>query len=120
MSGKNQHLGYLNMSGSVGCEDCYIGNVITCQWFDALVDISCTVVVTTETDIAEIRLNKAWFQVTDTNGRISNIDTEPIRKSLDSSLCGTIDIATCIGSIASHRTDIYNMAAITLHHTRNY
>ena len=69
---------------------------IACQWLDALVYIRSAGCVTMETDIAEIRLDKAWFQVGDTNGRIGNIDTESVRKSLNSRLCGTIDIAACI------------------------
>ena len=80
MSGEDKHLGYLDMGRGVGCKDGNIGNVITRQWLDALVDIGGTLVVTMKADVAEVRLNKTGLQVGDTDGRVGHVDAESVRQ----------------------------------------
>ena len=105
MSSQNKYLGNLDVLRSVGCKDGYIGNVVTRQRLDAFVDISSTFVVAVESDVAEIRLYKARLQVGNADGCIGYIDAQSVGERLHGSLCGTIDIATGISSIASHRPD---------------
>ena len=114
-----QHFGNLNMLRGICCIDGNIGDIITCQWLDAFVYISSTLVVTVETNIAEICFHKTRFQVCNTDSGISHVYSQTIGKSLDRSLCSTIDIASSIGSIASHRPNVDDVTTIAFNHARN-
>jgi methylglyoxal synthase len=52
-----QDFGYLNMSRGIGGIDSDIGDVITSQGLDALVQFRSPLVIPMETDVAEIRLH---------------------------------------------------------------
>ena len=39
MGGQDEHFGNLDMGRRIGSKDGNIGNVITCQWLDALIYI---------------------------------------------------------------------------------
>ena len=101
MGGQNEYLCYLHMLGRVGGIYGDISYIVARKGLDAFIDIGCTIVVTMETDIAEVGLHKSRLQVGDTDGGIGHIDTQAIGKGLDGCLRGTIHIATGIGSIAS-------------------
>ena len=74
MCGQYQYLCYLNMLWSIDSIYCHIGNIVTCQWLNAFIDIGSTVVVTMEADIAEVGLDKAGLQVCDADSSIGHID----------------------------------------------
>ena len=65
MGGKNQYLGYLDMSRSIGSIDGYIGNIITCQRLDTCVKFSRSFFITFESDVAEVRLSKTRQLISD-------------------------------------------------------
>ena len=52
-----QDLGYLNMSRGIGGIDSDIGDVITSQGLDALVQFRSPLVIPMETDVTEVRLH---------------------------------------------------------------
>ena len=78
MSGKNEHLSNLYVLRSIGGIDSHIGNVVASQGLDTLIYIGSTIVVTAETDIAEVRLNETGLQVRDADGRIGNINAQTV------------------------------------------
>ena len=102
MGGKDKHLGYLDVSRRVSSKDGYIGNVITSQWLDALIDMGSPVVVAMETGVAEVRLNKTWLQVGNADSRIGHIDAEPVRQCFHGSLRGAIHITASVCCITGH------------------
>ena len=117
MCGQYQHFCNLYMSRSIGRINSNVGNIVARKRRDALVNIRCAIGVTAKTNVTEISLNKTRLQVRNTDGCISNINTQSVRKSLHSSLCGTIYIASSIGSIAGNRPDIDNVTTVTCNHT---
>ena len=102
MGSKDEYLGYLDVSRSIGSVDGYIGNIIACQWCNAFIDMGSPFVVTMETDIAEVCLDKSRLQSRYADSRIGHIYTESVRQCLDGRLCGAIHIAAGVCSIASH------------------
>ena len=117
MSSQYQYLRNLYVLRGVGGKDGYVSNIVACQGFDAFIDGGGTVVVSVETDVAEVGLYKSWLQIRHANGGISDIYTQTIGKCFHSGFCGTIDVAAGIGSIASYRANVDNMSTIALHHT---
>ncbi len=105
------------MVGGIGCIYSYIGNIVAGKRLDSFIDIGGTVIVAMKTDIAEVGLNKTWLQMGYTYCSICHIDAQSIGKGFYCRFSGTVDIASCIGSIACYRANIYDVSAIALHHT---
>ena len=116
MGGEDEYLGNLDVGWGIGCIDGYIGDVVTRQWLDALIEFCGTIGIALEADITEVRLYKAWLEVGDAYGGVGHIDTETVGEGFHGSLCGSIYIASCIGGIASHGTDVNDMSAIACNH----
>ena len=72
MGGEDEYLGNLDMGRCVRGIDGHVGDIVARQGLDALIDISGTVVVAVEADIAEIGLYKSGLQVGNTDGGVSN------------------------------------------------
>ena len=102
MGGEDEHLGYLDMSRGIGGIDGNIGNIVACEGLDALIELSGSISITTETDIAEVGLYQAWLQVCNTNGSIGYIDAQAVGQGFYCGFRSTIDIAASIGCIACH------------------
>lgn len=71
MGGEDEYLGNLDVGWGIGCIDGYIGDIVTRQWLDALIEFGGTIGIALKTDITEIRLYKAWLEVGDTYGGVS-------------------------------------------------
>ena len=69
MGGQDEHLGYLDVSGSIGGIDGNIGNVVASQRGDALIDIGGTSGVSMKANVAEVGLYKSGLQVGDADSR---------------------------------------------------
>ena len=65
-----QHLGNLYVLRSIGGIYGNVGNIITRQGFDALIYRGGPVVITVESDIAEVRLHQSGLQVRHADGGI--------------------------------------------------
>ena len=74
MCGKDKHLGYLDVGRGIGSIDGNIGNVVARERLDALIDIGGPVVVTVETGVAEVRLDKSRLQVRHADGGMGHIN----------------------------------------------
>ena len=57
MCGENKHLGNLNMLRSLGTIEGRVGDVLTRQRLDTLINFVCALVVTLEARKAEIRFH---------------------------------------------------------------
>ena len=103
MRGEDEDLGNLHMLGGIGGIDGHVGDVVACEWFDALIDVGSSAGISMETDVAEVGLNKSRLQVRHTDGRTGNIDSQTVGQGFHSSLRGTIDVAAGISGIACNR-----------------
>ena len=65
MGGQYQHLGNLHMGWGIGSIDGNVGDVVARQRLDTFIDIGGTLVVTMKAGVAEVGLDKSWFQVGD-------------------------------------------------------
>ena len=63
MGGEDEYLGNLDVGWGIGCIDGYIGDVVTRQWLDALIEFCGTIGIALEADITEVCLYKAWLEV---------------------------------------------------------
>ncbi len=116
MGGENEHFGYLHMFGGVGGIDGHIGDIVAREGFDALIELGCALGVAVEADVAEIGLYEAGLEVGDADGSVGHVDAESVGEGLHGCLCGTVDIASCVSSIARHTTYINNVSAVALDH----
>ena len=82
MGGQDEHFGYLDVGRGIGSIYGDIGNIVTCQWLDAFIDISGTVAITMETDVTEVGLDKSGFQVRNTDGGMCNINAQTVGQCL--------------------------------------
>ena len=96
MGGEDEHLGNLDVGGGIGCIDGYIGDVVTRQWIDALIEFAGAIGIALETDITEVGLHETWLEVGDPYGGVGHIDTETVGEGFHGCLRGTIYIASCI------------------------
>ena len=120
MGGEYEHLGDLHVLGGVGGIDGHVGDVVTGEGLDALVDIGGALGVTMEARVAEVGLNKAGLEVGDTDGGIGHIEAQAVGDGLHGSLGGAIYVAVGIGGVASDGADIDDMAAVALHHAGHH
>lgn len=120
MRGEDEDLGNLHMLGGIGGIDSYIGDIVAGEGLNAFVDIGSTLGVAMEASVAEISFHKTRFEVGDADGSASYIEAESIGDGLYGSFGGTIDITVSIGSVASNRADIDDVAAVAFHHTRHH
>lgn len=116
MSGQNEHLGYLHVGWGIGCEDGHIGDVVAREGLDALIEFGCALGVAMEADVAEVGLYEAGLEVGDADSGIGHVDAETVGEGFYSSLCGTVDITPCVGSIARHAPYINNVSAVARNH----
>ena len=65
MGGQYQYLGNLHMGWGIGSIDGNVGDVVARQRLDTFIDIGGTLVVTMKAGVAEVGLDKSWFQVGD-------------------------------------------------------
>ena len=75
MSGKYEHLCYLHMLWCICGIYGNIGYVVASERLDTLINIGCTIIVAMKTDIAEVGLNKTWFQISYSDSGVGHIDT---------------------------------------------
>ena len=120
VGGQYQYLGNLHMRRSIGSIHSHICDIVTRQRLDAFIDISSTVVVTMETDVAKICLDKSRLQVCHTDGSICHINAQAISQRLHSGLRRTIYVATSIGCVTSHRAHINDVSTVALYHSWYY
>ena len=78
MGGKDQHFCNLYVLRGIGGKDGNVGNVITSKGFDAFIDIGCTIVVATETNVAEVGLHKSGFQIRYADSSVGYVNTQTI------------------------------------------
>ena len=75
MCGQYEYFGYLHMLRCISGIHGNISNIIAGKRLDTLIDIGCPIIVATETDIAEVCLYQTRFQIGNTDGGVSHIDT---------------------------------------------
>ena len=107
------------MLWGTGSIEGYVCHIITIQWFDATIHIVGTAGIAMETHVREVGLHQSRLHVGNTHLGVSHVNTQSIRDGLHSRLGSTIHVATRIGSIASHTTDVDDMTMVSSHHPRH-
>ena len=119
MCGQDKHFGNLHMGRRTGCIEGHIGNVVASERFDAFIYIVGTLCIAMETNHTEIGFHQSRLHVGDTHGRVGHINAQTIADGLDCGLGGAINVATGIGGITGHGTDVDDMTAVALNHAGN-
>ena len=78
MGGQYEHFGNLHVLWGVGGKDGNVGNIVARHGLDAFIDRGGPVVVSVETDVAEVGLHKSGLQVRHTDSSIGDIDAQTI------------------------------------------
>lgn len=68
MCGQYQDFSNLDMFGGRCSVECNVGNISSCEWGNAFVDIVRAVVVSVETYVAEVCFDQSRLEVGDTDG----------------------------------------------------
>lgn len=63
MSSQDKNLSYLDVGGSAHGKINGLGNVLTRQGLDALIDVIGTLLITMETDDREVGLDQTWLDI---------------------------------------------------------
>ena len=71
---KDENLCNLYVGGCIGGIKRYIGNIISCEWFNSFIDTVCLFFVAMKTHIAEVSLYKSRLDIGHSNGRMSHIN----------------------------------------------
>ena len=87
MSGQHEHFGYLDMLGGTGGIEGYVGDIVTRERFDALIDFHGTVIVAMESNAAEVCFNKSWLDIRHTHTRMGHVDTQSVATSWHNRHC---------------------------------
>ena len=72
-----------------------------------------------EADVAKVGLHQSRLDIGHADARVGRVDAQSVGDHLHRRLRAAIDVAVGVGSVASHRTDVDDLATVALHHARH-
>src|SRR5512139_2920988 len=104
------------MRGTGSAEQHHVGNIVSREWFDALVHFPGAVRIAVEAYDAEFSLHQPWVNGSDAYSGTIQVHLQPLTDGFDGSLGGAIYRAVGVGPVPCDGADVDNVTAITRHH----